>query len=364
LLLKYDSSGNQLWLKTYDNGGRETGQDVAVDNSGNVYVTGWTIGSPATLFLMKFDPNGTLLWKRPYTAGVGTKGFGLAIDSSDNIYVAGSLQGAPYAGTDFLTLKYDSSGNLLSALSFDGGSMERGERMAFGPSGDLIVSGSGSGSGSTYYSALTVKYDLNPATTTAAPSGGTFDAAQTVNLTSNEPATIYYTLDGSIPTTDSLVYGAPLVISATTTLQYFSVDSAGHAEAVKSATFVIPHATISGAPVGLTNVNEANLMVGGIDVVVYKYKLDAGDYSAETPVALPISLSSLSEGIHTVVVIGKDSSGSWQATPTMASWIVDFTPPVATVSVPPKSASSANFIVGGNDVVAYRYSLDAGSYSA
>lgn len=363
VLLKYDSSGNQLWLKTFDNGGKETGQDVAVDNNGNIYVTGWTTGSPATLFLMKFDSNGTLLWNRPYSAGFGTKGFGLAIDNSGNIHVTGSIQGTPYASTDFLTLKYDSSGNLLSSMSFDGGGMERGERLAFGPSGDLLITGSGGSSSFDY--ALTVKYDLNPSTTTASRTGGTYDAAQTVTLTANEPATIYFTLDGSLPTTASPVYGAPLTISASTTLQYFSVDSVGHAEEVKSETYVIlPHATISGAPTGPTNATDATLTLGGTDVVAYKYQLDNGSYSAETPVASPISLSSLSEGIHTVAAIGKDSGGAWQATPTVASWNVDMTPPVATVSVPPKTASSALFSVGGTDVIAYRYMVDAGSYSS
>jgi hypothetical protein len=185
-----------------------------------------------------------------------------------------------------------------------------------------------------------------------------------VALTANEPASIYYSLDGSLPTTASPVYNAPLVISDTTTLQYFSVDSVGHAEAVKTETYVIlPHATISGSPTGMTNVTDANFTIGGTDVVAYKYRLDAENYSAETLLTTPINLNALGEGAHTVAVLGKDSSGAWQVTPTVANWVVDVTPPVATVSVPPKSASSAIFSVGGNDAVAYRYRLDAGSYS-
>ena len=73
VLAKYDPTGNLSWYKTYDNGGQETGQDIAIDNEGNVYVTGWSMESTPTLFLMKFDTNGDVLWNRSYSAGFGTK---------------------------------------------------------------------------------------------------------------------------------------------------------------------------------------------------------------------------------------------------------------------------------------------------
>lgn len=358
VLMKYDASGNLLWSKLFDNGGNEAGQDVAVDSTGNAYVTGWSIGSPSTLFLMKFDQNGNQLWNRPHAAGFGTKGLGLAIDKDNRIFVTGSITGTSYGQTDLLTLIYDSFGTTLSSMVYDGGGTESGEGLKLGPSGDIYIAGSNGG-------VVTLKYDISPPATTVTPADGTYDVPQTVTLTTNEPATIYYTLDGSPPTSDSPVYSAPLVISAATTLRYFAVDSVGHAEAVKSATYVIlPQAIVSGTPASQTSATDATLTISGTNVVAYKYKLDAGGFSAETPVASPISLSSLGEGVHTVSVIGKDGSGYWQAAPTTVSWSVDYTPPLATVSVPLKSASSAAFSVGGADVVAYRYSIDGGSYSA
>ena len=44
----------------------------------------------------------------------------------------------------------------------------------------------------------------------------------------------YYTTDGSTPTTSSQVYTGPFQVTATSTVQFFSVDQAGHAEPVKS----------------------------------------------------------------------------------------------------------------------------------
>lgn len=356
VLAKYDSMGNLSWAKTYDLGGNEEPSDVATDSNGNVYVTGWSVASPAKLILLKFDPAGNLLWNKSFADGVETRGYALTIDKEDKIYVTGSIQGTPYSGTDLLTVIYDTSGNVLSAMGFDGGGTEQGERLVIGPSGDLFVIGGGF---------LTFKYDLKPATTTASRTGGTYDTPQTVALTANEPATVYYTLDGTTPTTASQMYDTPLSISATTTLRYFSVDSVGHIETVKSETYVIlPQATISGSPAGLTNATDATLTIGGADIIAYKYRVDSGSYSVETAVASPITLSALVDGSHTVAVLGKDSGGVWQATPTVASWNVDATPPVATVSVPLKSASNVTISVGGNDVVAYRYRLDADDYSA
>jgi len=356
VLAKYDSMGNLSWARTYDLGGNEETRDVATDSNGNVYVTGWTVASPAKLFLLKFDPAGNLLWNKTYNNGIETRGYALTIDQEDKIYVTGSIQGTPYSGTDLLTVIYDTSGNVLSAMGFDGGGAEWGERLTLGPSGDLFVIGWGF---------MTFKYDLKPPTTTPSSAGGTYETTQAVSLRTNEPATIHFTLDGTTPTTDSPVYAAPLAISSTTTLRYFAVDSVGRAEAVRSESYVIlPQAIVSGVPASPTNATDATLSISGADVVAYKYRLDSDSYSAETPVATPITLTSLSEGTHSVAVLGKDSGGMWQATPTLAGWSVDVTPPVATVGVPPRSASSATFSVGGTDVVAYRYRLDSGSYSA
>jgi len=87
--------------------------------------------------------------------------------------------------------------------------------------------------------------DTTAPITTASPLGGTFSDPVTVALTVNEPATTYYTTNGSTPTTASTVYGSALSFSASTTLKYFSRDTAGNSEAVKAQTYTIS-ATTSG----------------------------------------------------------------------------------------------------------------------
>ena len=49
----------------------------------------------------------------------------------------------------------------------------------------------------------------------------------------------YYTIDGTTPTTASTPYTQPILINQNTTLNYFSIDKAGHSEAVTSAVYII-----------------------------------------------------------------------------------------------------------------------------
>ena len=75
---------------------------------------------------------------------------------------------------------------------------------------------------------------------TFSPPAGTFDAAQSVTITSaTSGAAIYYTTDGVDPTTASSVYSTPLPVSATTTLKAIAT-APGHTQStVASATYTI-----------------------------------------------------------------------------------------------------------------------------
>jgi hypothetical protein len=91
---------------------------------------------------------------------------------------------------------------------------------------------------------------------------------------------------------------------------------------------VIPiGASISGEPIGTNNQTTATLRVGtvrtgnsipvsgwpnGAGYTHYKWRLDSGAWSAETPIANPISLSGLANGLHHVEVTGKRDSGWYQ----------------------------------------------------
>ena len=92
--------------------------------------------------------------------------------------------------------------------------------------------------------------DTTPPVTTANPPGGTYSGSVTVTLSTNEPATTYYTTDGSTPTTSSPQYTGPLTFTQSTTLKFFSKDLANNQEEVKTESYVIDEGI---APVVISN---------------------------------------------------------------------------------------------------------------
>ncbi|MDD3486962.1 MAG: Calx-beta domain-containing protein [Candidatus Moranbacteria bacterium] len=75
---------------------------------------------------------------------------------------------------------------------------------------------------------------------------------------------------------------------------------------------VNPIAYISDYPQDVIEDSSLALTPQGTNVTSYKYKLDEGSWSNETPIASKINLSNLSNDSHTISIIGKNSSGAWQ----------------------------------------------------
>jgi LysM repeat protein len=70
--------------------------------------------------------------------------------------------------------------------------------------------------------------DITPPITTATPNGTRSATAQSITLSANETATIYYTVDGTEPTESSAQYSSPLTIKPGKTLWAFAKDAAGN----------------------------------------------------------------------------------------------------------------------------------------
>ena len=92
----------------------------------------------------------------------------------------------------------------------------------------------------TFYQSDNSSVQQNPcATPTFSPEGGVYTTDQSVKLNSaTEGTTIYYTIDGTTPTLNSLKYEGSIPVSETTTIKAIAVKEGMDVSKVASATFV------------------------------------------------------------------------------------------------------------------------------
>lgn len=123
------------------------------------------------------------------------------------------------------------------------------------------------------------------ATPTISPNGGTFSNSIQVALQSGTSgAAIYYTLNGSSPTTASTLYSGPFALTASTTVKAMAVASGYNNSAVASATFTESSSASAATPTitpdggAFTNSVQVSLQTSTPGAAIY-YTLDGTDPS-------------------------------------------------------------------------------------
>jgi len=146
--IKYNSSGVQQWAQRYSAPGNSTDSpsEIAVDDAGNVYVAGYSIGIGTSLdyLTIKYNSAGVQQWEQRYNGpGNSTDNiFGLQIDGSGNVYITGFSGGSGSSG-DFATIKYNSAGvqQWLQRYNGSGNGFDIARSLVLDDSGNVYISG-------------------------------------------------------------------------------------------------------------------------------------------------------------------------------------------------------------------------------
>jgi hypothetical protein len=171
-LTELNPTGSALVYSTYLRADR--GNAIAVDSGGNAFVTGWIqdlgrfpccatsyFGTSGTtdVYVAKVNPTGSALVYSAYVGGTNSqRGWGIAVDSSGNAYVTGdtsssnfpvtanSLQSTFGGASDAFALKLNPAGNALTYSTFIGGTgAEQNHAIAIDSSGAAYMTGNSAG---------------------------------------------------------------------------------------------------------------------------------------------------------------------------------------------------------------------------
>lgn len=157
------------WAKTFGGGEDDYGVSV-VDESGNVYTTGYFEGTVdfdpgigttsmsdqglTDIFVQKINASGDLVWIKSFGGSGGDAGLSIAVDVTGNVYTTGYFENTvdfdPGSGTtnlisegetDVFIQKLDAMGNFLWAKSFGSWNVDSGTGISVDESGNVYTTG-------------------------------------------------------------------------------------------------------------------------------------------------------------------------------------------------------------------------------
>jgi hypothetical protein len=204
----------------------------------------------------------------------------------------------------------------------------------------------------------------------------TNEAAASFTITSSEPATICWALDGGAATCSAEGVSSfdavfPVVAPGAHTLAATGSDAAGNAGGAArhwTVDMAVPTITIEAAlPEGVvTTATSATFTLGADEPATICWALDgaAPTCSAEGAVSFDAALASLAEGDRTLAVTVTDAAGNTASA--ARHWTVDTTAPTITISSPPAEgetidAGNATFTLGADEPATICWALDGGA---
>jgi hypothetical protein len=136
---------------------------LALDAQGNILQTGYakeSLSGNLDFVTLKYDRSGNLLWRAVYDGGDEDRAVAMVVDPEGNTYMTGASKRAPSSAWDYATVKYGPDGTQLWVMRYDGvvRKDDLPSAICLRAEGGVVVTGASKGEGDRF-TFLTIAYD-------------------------------------------------------------------------------------------------------------------------------------------------------------------------------------------------------------